>query len=152
MKKIIALTIGAALLFSACSSSTSQPQASANPETKIQSATPAPVTSPEEQVQDTAGGVVEKGGVRTFTVTGKSFNFDVKEMKVNKGDTVRVTFKNAEGFHDWVVDEFNTRTKQIAVGKEETVEFVADKTGTFEYYCSVGQHRANGMVGKLIVQ
>ena len=32
------------------------------------------------------------------------------------------------------------------------VEFTVDKTGTFEYYCSVGQHRANGMVGNLIVE
>jgi plastocyanin len=29
---------------------------------------------------------------------------------------------------------------------------VADKKGTFEYYCSVGQHRALGMKGKLVVE
>jgi len=32
------------------------------------------------------------------------------------------------------------------------VEFTADTPGEFEYYCSVGQHRANGQVGKLIVE
>jgi len=32
------------------------------------------------------------------------------------------------------------------------VTFVADKAGEYEFYCSVGQHRANGMVGKLIVK
>lgn len=87
-----------------------------------------------------------------FTVTGKSFSFDIKEMKVKKGDKVKVTFINAEGFHDWKLDEFNVATKQIAAGQSETVEFTADKTGTFEYYCSVGQHRKNGMSGKLIVE
>jgi uncharacterized cupredoxin-like copper-binding protein len=32
------------------------------------------------------------------------------------------------------------------------VQFVADKTGTFEFYCSVGNHRQMGMVGTLVVQ
>lgn len=89
---------------------------------------------------------------KAFTVTGGNFSFDVKEMKVKKGDTVTITFKNAEGFHDWKVDEFNAATKQLQAGTEETITFVADKAGTFEYYCSVGQHRANGMVGNLIVE
>ncbi|MEN9328543.1 MAG: hypothetical protein RI947_1351 [Candidatus Parcubacteria bacterium] len=91
-------------------------------------------------------------GVKEFTVTGSNFSFDTKEIKVKKGDTVKVTFKNADGMHDFIIDEFNVKTKQIKGGEEETVEFVADQTGTFEYYCSVGQHRQNGMVGKLIVQ
>lgn len=91
--------------------------------------------------------------VKEFVVEAGNFKFSVKEMKVKKGDTVRVVFKNTEGFHDWVLDEFaGAKTKQLQAGKEETIEFVVDKTGTFEYYCSVGQHRANGMVGKLIVE
>ena len=86
------------------------------------------------------------------TVVGSNMKFDTKEIKVKKGDKVRVTFKNSEGFHDWVLDEFNVATKQISAGQEEVVEFTADKTGTFEYYCSVGKHRQMGMKGNLIVE
>jgi cytochrome c oxidase subunit II len=93
-----------------------------------------------------------EGTVKTFTVTASNFAFDVKEMKVKKGDTVSVTVKNEEGFHDWKLDEFNATTQKLKAGSEETVTFTADKTGTFEYYCSVGSHRAMGMVGKLIVE
>lgn len=109
------------------------------------------VTTPAEETKkdETA---MEKGSVKTFEITGEPFSFSVKEMKVKQGDTVKVVFTNKEGFHDWVVDEFGAKTKQLAAGKTETVEFVADKKGTFEYYCSVGAHRANGMVGKLIVE
>lgn len=96
--------------------------------------------------------IIVKGSVKEFTVEGRPFEFSLKEMRVNKGDTVTVTFVNQEGMHDWVVDEFNARTKQIKTGETDTVTFVADQTGMFEYYCSVGQHRANGMVGKLIVE
>jgi plastocyanin len=89
---------------------------------------------------------------KTFNVVGSSFSFDVKEMRVKQGDTVTVNFRNADGLHDWVIDEFNARTDRINAGGTDTVTFVASKKGTFEYYCSVGNHRAMGMVGKLIVE
>lgn len=109
--------------------------------------TEVPTTAEMEVVEEK-----EMGQVKEFTVDGSNFKFVPVEMKVKKGDTVRVVFKNVGGFHDFVVDEFDVKTSQIGEGEEEEVEFVASKTGTFEYYCSVGQHRKNGMVGKLIVE
>lgn len=91
-------------------------------------------------------------GVKEFTVTGSPFKFDIPIIKVKKGDTVKITFKNAQGFHDFVIDEFNVAAKQANGPSEEVVTFVAGKTGEFAYYCSVGQHRANGMEGKLVVE
>lgn len=95
---------------------------------------------------------VAQGPVKTFNVTGKSFSFDPKEIKVNKGDTVKIVFSNTEGLHDWVIDEFNVRTPRTQAGQTTTIQFVAVKSGTFQYYCSVGSHRAQGMWGNLIVQ
>lgn len=89
---------------------------------------------------------------KEFVVNGSNFSFDVKTITVKKGDTVQIVFKNQDGFHDFVIDDFNVATKQIQAGQEETVEFVADKGGIFEYYCSVGNHRAMGMVGTLTVE
>lgn len=87
-----------------------------------------------------------------FTVTGNNFAFAPSTMTVKKGDTVTVTFKNSDGFHDFVIDELSgAKTSKIKGGEEETITFVADKAGSFEYYCSVGEHRAMGMVGTLIV-
>jgi len=94
----------------------------------------------------------ELGAVKSFTVIGANFAFDLKEMKVKKGDKVRITFRNAEGFHDWRLDEFGAATAKLQAGGEETVEFTADKAGTFEYYCSIGKHRSMGMKGNLIVE
>jgi plastocyanin len=90
--------------------------------------------------------------VKTFTVTGQNFSFAPATLTVKKGDTVRIVFKNTSGFHDLKIDEFKVATKQIQGGQEETVEFIADKAGSFEYYCSVGNHRAMGMQGTLVVQ
>jgi plastocyanin len=90
--------------------------------------------------------------VKEFTVNGSNFKFEPATMTVNQGDTVRITFKNTGGFHDLTIDEFNVKTKQLGANAEETVEFVADKAGTYEYYCSVGQHRQMGMKGTLTVR
>jgi len=87
-----------------------------------------------------------------FTINAVNYAYDVTEMKVRKGETVTVTFNSTDGFHDWVVDEFNAYTQKVSPGTQTSVTFVADKFGVFEYYCSVGQHRAHGMVGKLIVE
>lgn len=106
------------------------------------------VSIPEIQV----GTTMEAGPeVKEFTVTGGNFKFAPNTLSVKKGDKVRIVFKNAEGFHDFKIDEFNVATKQIQGGAEETVEFTADKAGSFEYYCSVGKHRAMGMKGTLTV-
>lgn len=90
--------------------------------------------------------------LKTFTITGTNYAFSPSEIKVGKGDTVRITFKNAGGFHNFNIGEFHVATSQLQTGDVEAVEFVADKTGTFEYYCSIGQHRAMGMKGTLIVE
>lgn len=105
-----------------------------------------------EPTSTVEGTFVDEGRVKEFAVTGSPFKFSLSEIRVKKGDTVKIVFTNTEGFHDWVIDEFNAKTTQIAAGKTETVTFVADQAGTFEYYCSVGQHRANGMKGNLIVE
>jgi plastocyanin len=94
----------------------------------------------------------QNGNMKEFTVTGKNFSFAPAAMTVNKGDRVRITFVNDSGTHDLVIDEFNARTKVIQGGAQETIEFVADKTGSFEYYCSIGKHREMGMKGTLTVK
>ncbi len=90
--------------------------------------------------------------VKNFTVEGGNFYFKPTSMTVNKGDKVKITFVNKGGYHDLVIDEFNVRTPQIKDGQSATIEFTADKTGSFEYYCSVGEHRQMGMKGTLIVK
>lgn len=92
------------------------------------------------------------GDIRVFTVEGKNYAFDTNTITVNKGDVVKIILNNTEGRHDLVIDEFNVSTQVLTAGKTDEVQFIADKSGTFEYYCSIGEHRSMGMVGKLIVK
>ncbi len=94
-----------------------------------------------------------KGKTKTFTIEASSFKFSPATMTVGKGDSVTIVLTGKGNTqHDWVIDEFNAHTKRITAGETDTISFVANKVGTYEYYCSVGNHRQMGMVGTLSVQ
>ncbi|MEK7128572.1 MAG: cupredoxin domain-containing protein [Patescibacteria group bacterium] len=98
-------------------------------------------TAPEENTE----------AVKEFTVTGKNFSFSPSLITVKKGDRVKIIFENSAGFHDFKIDEYGVAAKQAQSPATEILEFTANKTGSFEYYCSVGKHRAMGMKGIFIV-
>jgi plastocyanin len=105
-----------------------------------------------EAMMDDESGTHMAAGEKTFDLTGKDFEFSQTEIRVTEGDTVTVNFESTDGFHDFVVDEFDAATEQVLPGTPTSVTFVAGEVGEFEFYCSVGQHRAQGMVGTLIVE
>ena len=76
--------------------------------------------------------------------------FSIKEIRVDEGDLVRIKVTNTAGNHDFKLDEFNVYSA-TPLNQEMTIEFIADKTGTFEYYCTMPGHRAMGHWGTLIV-
>lgn len=110
------------------------------------SAMPAPSTP------DTTEMIAEEQ-VKEITVEGSEFTFSPATLTLKKGEKARLTLKNTGKMpHDFVVDELSVQTKTITSGEQDVVEFTPDKIGTFEYYCSIGQHRANGMTGMLTVE
>lgn len=101
-----------------------------------------------QNVVDATG---NSGSVKEIEVTSTGMRFTPSEIRVNVGDTVRITYRNGGGRHDWVIDEFDAATPVITGGQSATVEFVADRAGTFEFYCGVPGHRAAGMFGRFVV-
>lgn len=114
-----------------------------------------PGTSQEENngtsttTPNPAGGI--ELATREFTVSAQSFSFTPSTIEVNRGERVRITLNNTGGMHDLVVEGYNVRTKVLQAGQSETIEFMADEAGSFEFYCSVGNHRAMGMRGTITV-
>lgn len=90
--------------------------------------------------------------VKTFNVTGANFRFDPATINVKKGERVRIVFKSLDMQHDLDITELNVDSPVTVAGETSEFEFTADRAGKFEYFCSVGQHRANGMVGTLVVE
>lgn len=138
---VAVLVIGAFLLFN-------------KPKTQPVSET---VTTPAQEVaqpvkEESATDSSMTEGVKEFTFVSEGLNFTPNEIIVKVGDKVRITYKNTKGQHNLALDEFNVKTKLLNAGEEETVEFVADKAGTYEFYCPVPGHKAAGMEGMLIVK
>lgn len=102
--------------------------------------------------EKTSDPIVETTNQITIDVVGINFSYDKTEIRVKKGDVVTINFTSTAGFHDWVIDEFDAATERVDKGEKSSVTFIADKAGTFQYYCSVRGHREKGQVGYLIVE
>lgn len=107
----------------------------------------APTTPPaEQQTQATPESIKE------FSITASQFVFTPDTIKVNKGDTVVLKLKSADVTHGFGLPDFDIN-QNIQPGEEVTVRFVADKSGSFPFRCTVpcgAGHRE--MTGTLIVQ
>jgi plastocyanin len=145
---IVALVIIGVVVY-AVTRNNSDETTNSNTMTNVDDTTPTNATTNTNMPANNAP--TNTAAVKEFNITGTNFAFSTKEIRVKQGDRVKINFIS-EGVHDWVVDEFNARTSVLQTGKSESIEFVASKTGTFEYYCSVGQHRQMGMKGNLIVE
>ncbi len=92
----------------------------------------------------------------SFDIDMSSFQFDPNIISASPGDTVTVNVTSVNGTHDFVIDELNVATEIVSTGDSSTVTFTIPENtavGTsYEFYCSVGNHRAQGMVGTLVVE
>ncbi len=85
----------------------------------------------ESMMEEESGEMMEEkedammqGEVKTFNISAFDFNFSIKEIKVKKGDTVKITVTNSGSFHDGVSDGFNVRTRQHNRVQSENEEYV----------------------------
>lgn len=85
-------------------------------------------------------------------VSASEFAFSPETLSVKKGEKVKITFQNNGKYpHDLKIDELGVTTKVTSAGQTDTVEFTASKSGNFTMYCSVGNHREQGMEGTVTV-
>jgi len=97
---------------------------------------------------DSGTSAAPQGEGTKIEIKATNWDFDQKEIRVKKGETVTISLTNAEGMHNILVKGYN---KKIEAGKPVT--FVADKSGEFEFICDImcGTGHAD-MIGKLIVE
>ena len=95
---------------------------------------------------------IDKGSYKEFEITAKKFKFIPLDIVVNKGDNVRLIITSTDVAHGFAMPEYGINEK-LPVGEPVTIEFTADKQGTFTFLCSVfcGSGHS-GMKGQLIVK
>ena len=80
-----------------------------------------------------------RGGKVVPSVAGNS-----PSLMVSKGNLVQIHLINEEkndssnsSNHNLNIDEFNVHTGDLGYFQTKSITFLADKTGTFYYYCSI---------------
>ncbi len=83
---------------------------------------------------------------REFTIEAFRFGYSPDTISVNKGDKVKITIDNTDTLH-------GIRIPDLGLKGNDVIEFTADKSGEFNWYCANmcgNGHMAMG--GKLIVK
>lgn len=108
-------------------------------------------------------------GVQVITVTAKKYEFDPSPIRVKQGTKVRLTITATDHAHGFKISSFPDGAEKsgdpglvfsspqdctkIEKGQTATVEFIAQKAGTYPFRCCVvcGFHH-HSMKGELIVE
>jgi plastocyanin len=128
---------------------TPTPRTSAMPESSVM---PSPTASPLPTNDSDASDSSMKTETRVISLEAGSFYYKPVEIRVKKGEKVRIEMTAVDMMHDFNVEELGIKIPITRSGSTASVEFTADKVGTYEYFCSVGNHRSQGQVGTLIVE
>ena len=124
--------------------------------TPQETAVPVQVSAPQTTGKTVEYTLVSGLADGKMVFTGKGGDIDGQnnpDLKASTGDRVKITLISGEGAqHNFHIDELSVKSADVTgQGKSVTVEFSADKDGTFAYYCAVPGHRQAGMEGKFIV-
>ena len=90
--------------------------------------------------------------VKNVDITASRFEFDPATITVAQGDRVRLRLHSIDRSHAFAIKAFRVKALIPKAGEVVTVEFVADRTGSFDFtcaeYCGTGH---GGMKGRLLV-
>ena len=90
--------------------------------------------------------------VHEIQMTAKKYEFSPNPIRVKKGERVRLVITATDRDHGIKIEEFGVE-QRLKKGVPTTVEFTADKAGTFTFKCSVHCGIGHGhMKGTLIVE
>lgn len=89
---------------------------------------------------------------RVVEIVARRFAFEPDRVEVQQGERVRLVVRSADGVHGVGIKAFKVNAPVPRGGAPVTIEFVADRAGTFEIlcseYCGPGH---GGMKGVLVV-
>lgn len=91
--------------------------------------------------------------VKDVHINAFNFGFTQDPVTIHKGDHVHLVVSSSEGTHGLMIPDLGIATDEVSPGQEQVVDFVADKAGTFDYFCDVpcgSGHRS--MRGQLVVE
>ena len=99
-----------------------------------------------------AAGQEQAPNRREFTLTARDYRFTPARLEVTQDDLVKVTIQSQDVAYSITIDEYRV-SKRIPAGGSTTLEFRADRVGTFAFYSNMtSDSRHANMRGELIVK
>ncbi len=90
--------------------------------------------------------------VNEISMVAKQWEFIPSTIKVKKGEKVKLTITSQDVRHGFAIADYGIN-QDLVPGETNVVEFVADKEGQFNFFCSVQCGSGHGgMNGLLIVE
>ena len=111
-----------------------------------------PIEIEEEITLDDETNQEEVPETKEFNIIAKQWDFSTSTITVNEGDNVILNIESIDVTHGFVLSGFGV-SEQLVSGNTVKIEFVADKKGTFSFFCNVFCGSGHiGMKGTLVVQ
>jgi len=88
---------------------------------------------------------------REFMVNARDFRFSPDRLEVGQDDLVKLTIRSEDVAYSLTIDEYRL-SKRVPAGGSTTLEFRADRSGTFPFYSNLtSDARHAQMRGQLVV-
>ena len=89
---------------------------------------------------------------REITVTGRNYKFSPARIEVAQDDLVKLTVHSEDNAYSLTIDEYRV-SRRVPAGGSTTLEFRADRPGTFAFYSNMtNDARHAQMRGELVVR
>ncbi len=89
---------------------------------------------------------------REFTVTARDYSFSPNRVEATQDDLIKLTVQSADNAYGFTIDEYRV-SKRVPAGGSTTIEFRADRAGTFAFYSGLkSDARHDQMRGQLVVR
>jgi heme/copper-type cytochrome/quinol oxidase subunit 2 len=153
---IATILVAALFIFSACSKTPGAQDAGTTPAAPADTPTTPPAPEAAAGEPPSTGTGAAAAHTVEVSMTAKGFKFSPDVIRAKQGDRVVINVLESDDDHGLAIQGYN---KQVKFGEgtfapgQVSLDFIADKTGTFKLYCNVPcgpGHRE--MTGQLIVE
>lgn len=90
--------------------------------------------------------------VNEINISLNEFSFTPSSIQIKEGENIILVVQNTGQFpHDLVIEGLALNTPLLSPGESAVLNFGVPVTGSYTFYCSVGDHQSRGMEGTLEV-
>lgn len=88
-----------------------------------------------------------------YAIDLNNYSFSPSNLTSEPGTNLKIKLTSNTGTHNMRIDKLNFDSGMIAQGESKivTLQIPSDAKGDYEVYCSVGNHKSMGMIGKLTI-